>query len=159
MSSAIPPTPSHSAGPQIQIQVPRIHVQGPSVHHWPCWAMMLAAFNRMRFSDTRTDVQVLSTTKVRFKLLPRVIPLSCLLAPLFGNFFVLFPGSRHPLPHHPAQGCTPPNPNFCWLGRLRASRVVLQIWGGRCQEREAELSDLRLQRSPYPSPPEAICAP
>ena len=82
----------NSTGPLPILQVPRfrfrrrIQVQGPSVHHWPCWARMLAVFNRACFSDTRTDVQVLSTTKARFKLLPRVIPLSCLLAPLLATF-------------------------------------------------------------------------
>ena len=60
---------------------------------------------------------------------------------------------------HFISACQPPDqcsrrpsqPQPSWLGRLPRQPRGTQIWGGEvCQEWEAELSDLRLQRSPLP---------
>ena len=122
------------------------------MHHRPCWARMIAVFNRACFSDTRTGVQVLSTTRARLKLLPRVIPFPACSLP-FWQLSVLSPGSRHPSRTAPLKDVRPSHRHPCWLGRLPPPRGT-QIWGGEvCQEREAELSGLRLQHRPLPTPP------
>ena len=123
----------NSIGPLPILQVPRfrfrrrIHVQDPSVHHRPCCARMLAVFNRVCFSDTKTDVQVLSNTKARFKLLPNYSPLLLARSP-FGNFLSFLRGVGTPPP--PPRSRRPSQPHPCWLGRLPRQPRGTQIWGG-----------------------------
>ena len=130
------------------------------MHHWPGWARMIAVFNRACFSDTRTGVQVLSTTRARLKLLPRVIPFPACSLP-FWQLSVLSPGSRHPSRTAPLKDVRPSHRHPCWLGRLPRRRAVPRSGAGRCVRSGRPSSAVCASNAaPYPPrPPEAICAP
>ena len=127
------------------------------MHHLPCWATMIAVFNRACFADTRTGVQVLSTTKARLKLLPRVIPFPACSLP-FWQLSVLSPGSRHPSPTAPLKDVRPSQRHRCGLGRLPRRRVVPRSGAGRGVRRGRQSSAICASNAaPYPPRPPRSC--
>lgn len=157
MSSAIPRTPSHSVVPRFRFRC-RIHVQGPSVHPLALLGQDARPFSTVRaFQIQNGCVQVLSTTKAHLNSY-RSYSLSCLLTP-FGSFLSFFRGVGTPPPPPRSRMYSPPNPPLLAGPPSAPAAWYPDLGRGGVSGEEAGSSDLRHPALPYPSPPEAICAP